>query len=64
MQFIADFLKSLPAWIYGIAAGVALLIIIFLVVFVPRLKFKRKLNLVSTDPDLADSLIRSQYDDA
>ena len=64
MQVIADFLKSLPVWIYGIAGGVALVIIVILVIFVPRGKFKRKLIGVSADPELADTLIRNHYDDA
>ncbi|MBN1687349.1 MAG: HEAT repeat domain-containing protein [Spirochaetales bacterium] len=64
MKVIADFLRSLPAWIYAVAGGIALVLIIFVVVFIPRLRFKRKLYQVSDNPELADVLIRGQYDDA
>jgi HEAT repeat protein len=64
MQVIADFLKSLPIWIYGVAGGVLLAVIVILVIFVPRRKFKQKLIKVSADPDLADDIIRGHYDDA
>ncbi len=64
MKVIADFLTSLPVWIYGVAGGVVLVVVVLLVVFIPRLRFKRKLNLVSDDPEPANQLIRGRYDDA
>jgi len=64
MQVVADFLTSLPVWIYGIAGGVVLVLVVFLAVFVPRIRFKKKLIHISDDPDSAGLLIRGQYDDA
>ncbi|MBT3273283.1 MAG: hypothetical protein HN368_09025, partial [Spirochaetales bacterium] len=64
MRAIVDFLSSLPIWVYAIAGGVLIILIVVLVVFIPRGRYKRRLIKVSSDPDLADELIRDKYDDA
>jgi HEAT repeat protein len=64
MLLLADFLKTLPVWMYGIAGGVLFMLLVVLVVVVPRVRFRKRLVQVSDDPEQSAALIRDHYDDA
>ena len=64
MLLLSNFLITLPVWIYAVAGGAILVLITILVVFLPRRRFKRRLLRVVSEPDLAGSQIRDQYDHA